>query len=78
MLTYTLHKMDGDLAFYHYFPCGNGAAGVVAINKVTGDVDVVTPSKDDTGNRYASKLAKRLREFFANNAYKEAGVISWY
>lgn len=33
MLTYKFYKTDGDVAFYHYFPQGNGNAGVISIDK---------------------------------------------
>lgn len=78
MLIYKWHKIDGNLIFYHYYPDGNGATGVVSIDRFTGETEVVTPSKDDFGNRYAFKLMKLLQEFFTNNAYKEAGTIAWY
>lgn len=78
MLTYELHKTEDNLIFYHYYPDGNGATGVVSIDKVTGKTEVVTPSKDDLGNRYAFKLIKHLGEFFKNKTYKETGIIAWY
>lgn len=78
MLSYKLHKTDGDLAFYHYYPDGNGATGVVSIDKTTGKTEIVAQSEDDFGNRYASKLIKRLQEFFASKTYEETGTIAWY
>lgn len=78
MLIYKWYKIDGNLIFYHYYPEESGAIGVVSIDRFTGKTEVVKPSKDDFGNRYAFKLMNRLREFFANNAYKETGTIAWY
>ena len=78
MLTYKFHKNDGDLAFYYYYPQGGGAAGTVSINKKTGESAVVKSSSDDLGNRFAFKLIKMLKDFFANNEYKESGTIAWY
>lgn len=78
MLTYKLHETDGDLAFYHYFPDGNGAAGAVSINKKTGETAVVKASNDDFGDMYAFKLIKRLKEFFESKVYKQEGTIAWY
>lgn len=78
MLIYKLHKIEDNLVFYHYFPNGNGAVGIVSIDRFTGKTEVITPSKDDFGNRYAFKLTKRLRAFFASNAYEETGTIAWY
>lgn len=78
MLTYELHKNENNLIFYRYSLNGNGASGLVSIDKVTGKTEIVAPSKDDFGNRYATKLTKRLQEFFASNNYKETGTIAWY
>lgn len=78
MLTYKFYKMDGDIAFYHYFPQGNGDAGVVSINKKTGATAIVRPSDDDFENKFAFKLIKRLKEFFESRDYKQEGIIAWY
>lgn len=78
MLTYELQKTEDNLIFYHYYPDGNGTAGIVSIDKITGETAIIASSKDDFGNRYAFKLMKHLREFFINKAYKETGTIAWY
>lgn len=78
MLTYELHKIDGDLLIYHYLPNGNGETGVVSIDKSTGKTEVIASAKDDFGNRYAFKLIKHLQEFFVSDNYEEAGTIAWY
>ena len=78
MLIYKLHKTEGDLLFFNYYPEGNGAEGTVSINKNTGETAIIKPSEDDFGNRFAFKLVKRLKEFFEANDYKEEGIIAWY
>lgn len=78
MLTYKLYKTDGDIVFYHYFPEKTGEAGVISINKDTGETTIVKQSGDDFGNRYAFKLIKRLKDFFEDKTYKQDGIIAWY
>lgn len=78
MLTYKLNKTVGDLILYHYYPQGNGDAGLISIHKKTGEITIVEPSNDDFGNRFAFKLIKRLKEFFEDKAYKQEGTIAWY
>lgn len=77
MLKYKLYKEDGNLILYHYYP-QDGEAGVVSVNKDTGETKVMEPSADDFGNRFAFKLCKRLKEFFESKTYRDSGTIAWY
>ncbi|MBE6928204.1 MAG: hypothetical protein E7467_06950 [Ruminococcaceae bacterium] len=77
-MKYQLHKEDGNLILYCYYPQGHGETGIVSVNKKTGETAVVSPSADDFGNRFAFKLCKRLKEFFEAKSYKENGIIAWY
>lgn len=78
MLRYKLHKDDGKLILYHYYPNRSTKAGTVSINKKSGETMIVSPSADDLGNRFAFKLCKRLKEFFEDGKYSEDGIIAWY
>lgn len=78
MLTYKLYKNEESFLLYLYYPQGNGDAGLVSINKQTGETAVVEASKDDFGNRFASKLMRRLKEFFSSDDYRQEGIIAWY
>lgn len=78
MLTYKFYKTDGNLTFYHYFPQGNGDAGIISIDRETGKITIVKSSNDDFGNRFAFKLINRLKEFFEDKDYKQEGKIVWY
>ena len=42
MLKYKLYKEDGNLILYHYYP-QDGEAGVVSVNKDTGETKVMEP-----------------------------------
>ena len=78
MLHYKQHKDDGELIFYHYYPNGGERVGTVSISRKSGVTEVVSPSADDFGNRFAFKLCKRLKEFFEDGVYKNDGIIAWY
>lgn len=77
-MKYKLHKTEGNLIFYHYFPQGSEDLGTVSINKKTGETAVVKPAEDDFGNRFAFKLIKRLKEFYHEKDFKDSGTIAWY
>lgn len=78
MLKYKKTEIDGNKLIYQYIPDGTGKPGKVSIDKRTGETAVIEVSDDDIGNRYAFKLLKRLSEFFAENNYKDDGIIAWY
>ena len=78
MLRYKLYNTDGNFVFYRYYPQGGKDFGTVSINTKTGETAIITPSEDDAGKRYAFKMAKRLKEFFNDNSYKDNGIIAWY
>lgn len=77
MLIYKLYKFESDLILYQYYSQLNDA-GLISVNRKTGEITVIRQSDDDIGGRMANKLAMRLKDFYAENAYKEAGTIAWY
>lgn len=78
MLSYKLHRVQGDFYYYHYYPNGDGTNGEITINKETGEIAIVKSSLDDFGNRFAFKMIKQLEYFFDTKEYKEFGTIIWY
>lgn len=78
MLIYKLYKFEGDLILYQYYSRFENDAGLISVNRKTGEITVIKQSDDDFGGRMANKLSVRLTDFYAENAYKEAGTIAWY
>lgn len=78
MLIYKLYQFEGDLIIYQYYSRIADTAGLVSINKNTGETAVIRQSDDDFGCRMAYKMVGCLADFYAENAYKEAGTIAWH
>lgn len=78
MLTYKKIDQKGDVIIYQYKPEGNGKAGIVSINSVTMETDIISVSADDIGTRYALKLLHNLSEMVRKKQIAEEGIVAWY
>ena len=78
MLKFKMVEEKQDIIKYEYYPEGKEACGIVSINKVTGEMELVKQAENDRRGNYARKMFGRILKMLQAGTFDEAGMIAWY
>ena len=78
MLKYRLISENEVEMIYAYYPEGKADHGKVSFNKETKEIKQLSLAECDEFRWYYSKIAKRIREFAQDGAFRSEGTIAWY
>ncbi len=78
MLTLVLYIDHGDTIEYNFFPEGKEGYGTIAINKSTGDIDVIKRADGDKYDRYLFHAVSQVSKFQKSGEYLQETTVAWY
>lgn len=78
MLTLVLYIDHGDTIEYNFFPEGKEEYGTIAINKSTGDIDVIKRADGDKFERYLAHAVSQVSKFQKSGEYLQKTTVAWY
>ena len=77
MVYYKLLKTENNIATYEYTPEHGQYTGVVSVNTVTFEGDIVKLAKNDEFKRYAFHAIWGIAERFEKDDMTQNGYIAW-
>ena len=78
MLKFKMIEEKQNIIKYEYYPEGKEACGIVSINKVTGEMELVKLADGDEYRWYVGKMFRRIRKMMEAGTFDETGMIAWY
>ena len=79
MLVYDLQDIVGDSLIYSYQVEGREQdVGSISIDTSSGVTEVVDLAPNDDFRWYAHHLMRRLEGMYADNDFKDHGLVMWY